>query len=160
MTRFAALMLAAACAACASVPDKNRRAQAESELLALHEEVMRAHRESDVEVLLAAEDDDYVISSGGAVVTPDKAARRDFLGAYLRASRFSTYRDVRPPLARVSEDGTMGWVVTQVEARGTQRNAEGAERPIEFTSSWVELYERREGRWRRVGNVSSFAPAR
>ena len=28
--------------------------------------------------------------------------------------------------------------------------------PIQFESAWIELYEKRGGSWRRVGNVSNF----
>jgi hypothetical protein len=46
-------------------------------------------------------------------------------------------------------------VICQVEAAGTQK-VEGKEVPISFVSAWIELYEKREGNWRRVGNVSNF----
>jgi len=28
--------------------------------------------------------------------------------------------------------------------------------PVGFVSAWIELYEKRKGRWYRVGNVSNF----
>jgi hypothetical protein len=58
----------------------------------------------------------------------------------------------------VSRDGTLGWVVVQVEARGVQRTADGTREPIAFVSAWIEMYEKRGGRWFRVGNVSNFRP--
>jgi hypothetical protein len=57
----------------------------------------------------------------------------------------------------VSRDGTLGWVVVQVEAKGVQQTAGGTE-PIGFVCAWIELYEKRDGRWYRVGNVSNFRP--
>jgi hypothetical protein len=33
--------------------------------------------------------------------------------------------------------------------------AEGSQ-PLEFISAWIELYEKRDGRWWRIGNVSNF----
>ena len=56
---------------------------------------------------------------------------------------------------QVSADGTLGWVIAQVEARGEQGSGAQA-RQVEFVSGWIELYERHHGRWRRVGNVSNF----
>ena len=126
-------------------------------LLAHHEEVLRAHRESDVERLLAAEPDDYVVANRGEITKPDRKARRERLGPYLRQTTFSTYRDKVPPIVRVSADGSLGWVIVQVEAKGEQRTPEGVQ-PIEFVSAWIELYEKRNGRWLRVGNVSNFKP--
>ena len=56
----------------------------------------------------------------------------------------------------VSKDGTLGWVVVQVQARGVQTGADGKKEPIAFVSAWIELYEKRSGRWYRTGNVSNF----
>lgn len=128
------------------------------QLLALHEEVMRAHRESNVEQLLAAEEDDYVIANRGEITRPDRKSRREDLGPYLERTRFSMYRDKVPPIAKVSEEGSLGWVIVQVEARGEQTNSGGKVEPVEFVSAWIELYEKRSGRWVRVGNVSNFKP--
>lgn len=129
------------------------------QLLALHEEVMRAHRESDVELLLAAEEDDYVIANRGEITRPDRKSRREGLGPYLARTRFSMYSDKAPPIARVSADGSLGWVIVQVEARGEQTTPGGTVEPVEFVSAWIELYEKRNGRWVRVGNVSNFKPS-
>ena len=128
-------------------------------LLALHEEVMRAHRESDVALLLRAEEDEYVIANRGEITRPDRKERGERLGPYLKQTRFSAYRDKVPPIVRVSEDGTLGWVIVQVEARGRQTTSKGTVEPLEFVSAWIELYEKRDGRWVRVGNVSNFKPS-
>jgi hypothetical protein len=133
-----------------------RAASDKDRLLALHEEVMRAHRESDIDLLLAAEEDDYVVVSRGEITRPDRKARRERLGPYLRQTRFTTYRDKVPPIGKVSADGSLGWVIVQVEARGEQTTPGGAVEPIEFVSAWIELYEKRNRRWFRVGNVSNF----
>jgi hypothetical protein len=127
-------------------------------LLALHEEGLRAHRESDVDLLLRAEEDRYTVSSNGAVSHPNRDQRRRFLGPYLESTRFSVYRDQIPPVVQVSADGSLGWVIAQIEAKGEQTAPDGKVEPLEFVSSWIELYEKRGGRWIRVGNVSNFKP--
>ena len=129
------------------------------QLLALHEEVMRAHRESDVALLLRAEEDEYVIANRGEITRPDRKERGERLGPYLKQTRFSAYRDNVPPIVRVSGDGTLGWVIVQVEARGKQTTSTGTVEPLEFVSAWIELYEKKAGRWLRVGNVSNFRPS-
>lgn len=130
----------------------------EDQLLALHEEGLRAHLESDIDLLLRPEEDDYTISSQGRVTHPDRSARRQGLGPYLEATRFSVYRDQIPPVVKVSKDGSLGWVIAQIEARGEQTAPDGTVEPLEFVSSWIELYEKRDGRWLRIGNVSNFKP--
>jgi hypothetical protein len=132
----------------------------ENQLLLLHEEVLQAHRESNVTLLLNAERDDYTIASEGEVIHPDRNARRQQLGPYLEGTRFSAYQDQIPPVVKVSNDGSLGWVIAQVEARGEQTAPDGTIVPVEFVSSWIELYEKRGGRWFRIGNVSNFKPDR
>jgi hypothetical protein len=125
-------------------------------LLALHEQAMEAHRKNDVELLLQADSEDSVVASRGEISRPSLEERRQLLGGYLRSVRFAEYIDMVPPVVHVSADGTAGWVVAQVRARGTMvADASGS---IQFQSAWIELYEKRGGVWRRVGNVSNFKP--
>ena len=125
-------------------------------LLQLHGAAMQAHLDQDVEAILEDESEDYVVASRGQVDTPTKQERRDLLGPYLAGTNFTVYRDEIEPIVRVSDDGTLGWVIVRVYARGTQTTPSGESRPIEFTSAWIELYEKRDDNWMRVGNVSNF----
>lgn len=154
----AVAILALIVASCASSTAGRNSGDAE-QLLALHEEGMRAHRASNVDLLLSAEEDRYTVSSNGHVSHPDRNQRRSFLGPYLESTRFSVYRDQIPPVVQVSKDGSLGWVIVQIEAKGEQTTPSGKVEPLEFVSSWVELYEKRNGRWLRVGNVSNFKPS-
>lgn len=126
------------------------------QLLHLHQVTLDAHLTSDVELLLRDEGDEYVVVNRGEISYPTKAERRARFTPYLAATTFEVYRDEVPPLVTVSADGTLGWVVVQVYARGRQTAAEGDSRPLEFTSAWIELYKKVSGRWQRIGNVSNF----
>jgi len=125
-------------------------------LLRLHEEVLEGHRARDAR-WLASEGDDYVVGNRGLVTTPSLAERTERFRGYLGRTRFETYRDRRAPLVRVSGDGTLGWVVAEVEAEGTQTSDAGTE-PVSFVCAWVELYAKSGDSWKRVGNVSTFRP--
>ena len=155
-TRFI-VALAFACAAavlmsCTAVPINTEEDRAR--LLALHEQAMEAHRKNDVELLLQADAEDFVLANRGEISWPSLEQRRQFLGPYLRGVRFAEYIDLVAPVVHVSADGTAGWVIAQVRARGTEVG--GAGRSIQFESAWIELYEKRSGEWRRMGNVSNF----
>ena len=143
---------AATLMSCAAVPVDTAGDRAR--LLALHEQAMEAHRRSDVEMLLQADHEDFVLASRGQLSKPTLEQRRQFLGPYLRGVRFAEYVDVVPPVVHVSADGTTGWVIAQVKARGT--GVPDATRTLQFESAWIELYEKRGGAWRRVGNISNF----
>jgi hypothetical protein len=144
----------AACAAKApgSIASDERR------LLELHEAGLRAHIDRDIDALLAMQADDFVLLNRGEISLPSKLQRREFLGPYLAATTFELYRDKVPPLVKVSRDGSLGWVVAQVEARGMTVTPEGEYKPVEFIVAWIELYERHGPEWISVGNASSFKP--
>ena len=133
------------------------RDAAASQLLALHREVIAAHLAGDVSLIVGRESDDYVVANRGEVTFPSLEQRRERLGRYLGSTRFTEYRDLVEPVVQVSPDGRLGWVIAQVEAKGVQQQG-GSPEPLEYVSAWIELYESRDGRWFRVGNVSNFKP--
>ena len=72
------------------------------------------------------------------------------------------YRDLIDPIVRVSKDGTSGWLIAQVEIMGTRaaggEKANGERTRFHSVWAWIELYEKRDGRWYRVGEVSNVRP--
>lgn len=128
----------------------------EAALRALHAKVIRAHRESNPDLLFEDVAADFVQANRGEITRPTIAERRTRFASYLGSTTFEEYRDLVEPIVKVSKDGTIGWVIVQVKARGTQTTASGAKEPLEFTSAWIELYEKRDGRWVSVGNLSNF----
>jgi hypothetical protein len=144
-------------AVCALVvaDDESGAGRDRSQLLAFHQRMLEAHLESDVDLLFEASADDYVIANRGEILRPTLEERKARLGPYLEATTFTEYKDLTVPVVRISADGSMGWVIAQVGASGVQLTPDG-ERPIEFVSAWIELYEKRDGSWVQVGNVSNF----
>lgn len=65
-------------------------------------------------------------------------------------------RDEIAPIVKGSRDGTLGWVICQVYVCGKQDSGEGETAEVEFGSSCIELYEKQDGRWLRVGNISNI----
>lgn len=155
VTTLVVLLLASV--SCAPTPVSDSEAD-RRELLRLHENVLDAHLEGDIDLLLKAEEDEYVIANRGEIIHPTREQRRALLGPYLESTRFSKYRDLVQPTVEVSADGSLGWVIVQVEAQGEQTIANGPVERLEFVSAWIELYQKRNGAWLRVGNISNFRP--
>jgi hypothetical protein len=128
----------------------------EGTLRALHAKVLRAHRESNPDLLLEGAAEDFVQANRGEIRRPTLQERRTRFADYLGRTTFEVYRDAAEPVVKVSKDGTLGWVIAQVEARGVQTGDDGRKEPLEFVSAWIELYEKRGGRWVSTGNLSNF----
>jgi len=129
----------------------------ERSILALHEAGLKAHMDGDIDALLAIQADDFLLVDRGEVSSPSKQDLRDFLGPYLASTKFEFYRDKVPPLVKVSQDGTLGWVAAQIEARGESVGSNGQARTIDAEFAWIALYERRGDEWVSIGNATSFA---
>ena len=151
--KFAALLLLLLAGGFAAkmVPAQDDAAQ----ILALHERILQAHRDSSVDMMLQDAAQDYVLVTRGEVLYPDIEERTDRFREYFAATTFDRYEDTIDPLVKVSADGTLAWLIARVEVAGTQRSGE-SELALEFTSAWIELYEKRAGKWVQIGNVSNF----
>lgn len=126
-------------------------------ILALHEVVLEAHRQNDVDMLMADAADDYILVTNGEVIYPSKEERRERFSEYFAITTFDKYEDSIPPVVRISADGSMAWLVARVSVTGMQRISDN-DQQLAFISAWIELYEKRDGRWIQTGNVSNFKP--
>jgi len=134
------------------------RSSDESLLRALHAKVLRAHRESRIDLVLEDESPDYVVASRGEITRPTLDERRARMGPFFERTAFEVYEDLTEPVVDVSADGTMAWLIAQIHARGLQTTDGGEKEPVEYVSAWIELYRKQGGRWLRAGNVSNFRP--
>ncbi len=159
MRRFTLLTLAqlaiVASSGCATSVD---RAGEIAALEAMHASVLEAHRRGDIDAWMAHEADTVVSANRGVISFPTAEERRSRRERYLSATTFDVYRDLRPPIVMVSEDGTLGWVIAEVEIKGTTASEGGGRTPVEGVWAWIELYEKRDGVWKAVGNVSNRRP--
>jgi hypothetical protein len=127
-------------------------------LLAMHQGVLQAHLDGDVDAWMALEAEAYTSGNRGEITFPTKAERRSWRQPYLAATTFTAYRDLEPPIVEVSDDGTLGWVIVQVEIAGSQAQEDGSTVPVEAVYAWVELYRKIAGEWKMVGNLSNGRP--
>lgn len=64
---------------------------------------------------------------------------------------YDEWDDVEPPLVRISDDGTLAWMIIYVRVRRTK-----GDRELRFTYAGIETYEKRDGRWLKVVEVGTF----
>ena len=157
--KYAALLLtqlAVICSAgCATTVDRDADIAA---LEALHASVLEVHRNGDVDAWMNQEAETVISANRGVISFPSREERRARREGYLSSTTFDVYRDLRPPVVMVSEDGTLGWVVAEVEMKGTSSSEDGALTPVQGIWAWIELYEKQNGVWKAVGNVSNERP--
>ena len=78
------------------------------------------------------------------------------IAKYFEGAHYEAWDDLEPPIVRISEDGSMAWVVSRLQVKRTQRPPSGEAREQSFVYAGIMLYEKRDGRWVCVANVSTF----
>ncbi len=158
MKLVAATLLFLGCAVCASAQPSADLEKEKAELLRLHKSDREAHFKTDVEMLLENAPEEFISVSRGKINRSSKADTRKMFTGYFRDAKYYEWDDVEEPIVRVSRDGSMAWMITRTRVRRVQKKADGAEQEEKFVYAGIMTYEKRDGRWVRVANVSTFEP--
>ena len=142
-----------ALAACGADGEADR-----AELLRLHALQRTAHLERRADLLVASHADSVVSISRGAVSVDQPAKSRAMFQAYFDRVTFQAWDDVAPPIVRVSPDGQMAYVIVQKRVHLTAPDSAGAPRSERTLFAWLEVYEKRGGRWTMTAIASTDRP--
>ena len=127
-----------------------------AELLRLHKSNREAHFKTDVDALLENSPEEMISVSRGKINRPSKDDARKMFTGYFRDAKYYEWDDVEEPIVRISNDASMAWMITRTRVRRVQKKADGAEQEEKFVYAGIMTYEKRDGRWVRVANVSTF----
>jgi hypothetical protein len=75
---------------------------------------------------------------------------------YFKNAKYYEWDDLEPPIVRISDDASMAWMIARTKVRRTQKLATGEEKERAFVYAGIMTYEKRQGKWVRVANVSTF----
>ena len=128
------------------------------EIAAFHRASIEAHLDNRPDVLIDDLHDDFVRVSWGEIQHPSRSELREMFAAYLGSTEFTNYELLSEPLIRISKDGTMAWSAAETRVAGTRRMPDGSDASFDSIWAWINVYERRDGRWIRVGEASNSRP--
>ncbi|HUP45451.1 MAG TPA: nuclear transport factor 2 family protein, partial [Thermoanaerobaculia bacterium] len=134
----------------AAAPSPDLAAEREA-LLEMHRGEIRAHVELDAESIAAGHGEDFASASRGKIDRVTRAQALAFFTGYFEGASYPQYDDIEPPIVRVSGDGSMGWILSRTRVRRVKGGKE-----ITFVYAGMMAYEKRNGRWIRVANASTF----
>ena len=128
-----------------------------NELLKIHKQDREAHFRTDIELLLSHHPEEgFIAVTQGKISRRDKAAGRQRYETYFKQATYYEWDDLEPPIIRVSKDGTLGWMITRLKVRRTQKDSSGAEQEQKFVYAGITTFEKKEGKWIRTANVSTL----
>lgn len=128
-----------------------------AELLQMHRNDREAHFKTNVDLLLDRTPAELIYVRDGKITRRSKLSMRDSLSGYFRDVKYYEWDDIEPPVVHISQDATMGWMITTVRVRRTQATSTAPE-TVEFVYAGITTYEKQGGRWMEVANVSTFEP--
>ena len=130
-----------------------------AEIADYHRRSIEAHLSNRPEALIDDLHDDFVRVSWGEIQHPSRDELREMFTAYLGSTEFSHYELLSEPVIRISEDGSMAWSAAETRVAGRRTMPDGTEAGFDSIWAWINVYERRDGRWIRVGEASNSRPA-
>ena len=130
-----------------------------AELLQIHRTDREAHFKTDVELLQQSAPEEFIAVSEGRIDRIKKADEKKHFSEYFAGAKYYEWDDLEQPIIRISDDGSMAWMITRIKVRRTQKNAEGKEAERKFVYAGIMTYEKRDKKWIRIANVSTFEPA-
>ena len=128
------------------------------ELLDEHKKSLDAHLQKDISFFTSNISENVLNVSNGEIYRPSKDDIHQRFSNYLSSTEFTKYEDISDPIVQVSDDGTLGWVIANVEIKGVRKMPDGSEAKIDSVWAWINLYKRENNIWIRQGNLSTMKP--
>jgi hypothetical protein len=136
--------------------DQDLIEQAKQELLALHARDRQAHFATDADALVAPFAESIIDVRNGAVQHIAREDKCQDFAQYFKNAAYQEWDDLEPPIVRVSQDASLGWVITQTKVHRTQVDESGTTHAREFIYAGIMTYEKQAGYWICTANVSTF----
>jgi hypothetical protein len=132
--------------------------RARIEIQELHRSFIEAHLAEEVPPLVRGIPEDYLFVANGDVQTLNSIDVQQMLQSYFDTATFSHYQDTDKPIIGISADGTFAWAIVQVRVAGTTHRESGTDDPFDTQWAWMTLFEKRNGEWSRIADVSTNRP--
>jgi hypothetical protein len=125
-------------------------------LLAMHKKGRAAHFNLDAVAMASVAADSVITVYGGKIgrVTKEQTVAR-FTRSF-EGAEYSKWDDLEEPIIRISDDGTLAWMITRLEVKRTKRDSTGKAVPEAFIYAGITTYKKTERGWVREANVSTF----
>ncbi len=131
----------------------------EQQLLRCHRVIMDGHLFGITDGIKAQQSDTMAMLNAGEIFMVKGKQPEPMIDRIMATRDYTVYDDLIRPKVEVSDDGTLGWVIATIYAKGVRFDEQGKPAdPLEFTCSWVELYEKVDDDWKLKGIASTFLP--
>ena len=132
------------------------KTQLTDEILAIHKLDRQAHFNTDTKMAISFFDPSYIYIRDGNIHRLSPEVLEPMYASYFQGAVFHEWDDLEPAMVHVSDDGRMAWVIEHFRIRlSRQESQKFKEQTSEYAG--MTIYEKKEGKWLRVANASTFA---
>lgn len=131
-------------------------AEEEKALFLSHVKDRQAHFDRDAEALLVNSVDSFIYVRDGKVSTSLKADRIKGMSNVLKDAEYIKWDNMESPVIRISDDGSMAWVITRLEVERMKKDSTGKQNRERFVYAGIMTYKKLEDQWVKEANVSTF----
>ena len=130
--------------------------QDQEALLKILRDDRQAHLETDAELLATNLASTLVEISNGEIHARTKGEVEEFFAQYFDGASYLIWEDARPPLIRISSDGSMAWVARSVIIQREEAHSNGSPEAQEASSAYTATYEKLADGWKMTSVTSTF----
>ncbi len=126
-----------------------------AELMRLHEQQKTAHLTYNAELFVEMFAENLTQLQRGNISTRTKAENLARFKNYFSNFKFIEWENLKPPVVKISKDGTMATIIVQKRVRGTYKNDKGEEILDQTDFAWLEVWEKIDGKWKLITVAST-----
>lgn len=138
-----------------SIPTK---VTAMKELSEINDQQRIAHFNRDAKLLVSNFADDFTEIGNGKIRKPSRETSLNRFQNYLNNSTFLEWDDITPPVIKVSDDATLGYVIVHKKVRLLAKDEDGKEREETEVFAWLATYQKIKNVWRLTAIASTNTP--
>jgi hypothetical protein len=116
-------------------------------LLAMHMADRKAHFDTDANALFENSLDTFVWVGDAQIVHISKTDAIKRFEQNFSGATYSKWDNLDEPIIRISDDGTLAWMITKLEVRRTKKDESGEEVPEGFIYAGIMTYKKVGGKW-------------
>ncbi len=132
--------------------DKSKEIRAIENLLAMER---KAHFDRDIDLFMSEFADDMISLNKGEVFVATPQENKERIGNYFRSVKFIKWDDVKRPVIRFSDDGSLAYAIIQKEVIVSHPDNTGKTVFDTTHYAWTSIYRKQKGEWKVECNVST-----
>ena len=125
-------------------------------LLEVHQTDRRAHFLANGRLLLENSADEFIYVGNGKITRSKRNEFEESFKEYFKDVKYYNWDDLEPPIIKISNDASMAWMIVRIKVRRVKKLITGEDEERGFIYAGIMTYEKQNGKWVRIANVSTF----